>query len=182
MKSLKNLCQLRSGGLYFQNGCNDVTHPIQFSARWPCHAYSLSASQHEGGSIFLTLESGWALGLLWATELARVMLCFFPASWRPAATEVASLLWDHHTVSKSSYTRGSGRQDATWTERELRAEQDFRHMNEKVILELGPPAPTAETSRPTEPFLHPSPTKPWRRQDCSFNPLGFQRACCIRES
>ena len=31
-----------------------------------------------GGSIFLTLESGWALGLLWATELARVMLCFFP--------------------------------------------------------------------------------------------------------
>ena len=40
------------------------------------------------------------------------------------------------------------------------AEQDTRHMNEKVILELGPPAPAAETNRPTEPFLHPSPTKP----------------------
>ena len=43
--------------------------------------------------------------------------------------------------------------------RGVEEKQDTRHVNGKVTLEPGPLAPAAETNRPTEPFLHPSPTK-----------------------
>ena len=40
---------------------------------------------------------------------------------------------------------GSGRHDATWGEKELKKEQDSKHTDEEIILEVGYPAPAAAT-------------------------------------
>lgn len=52
------------------------------------------------------------------------------------------LLGENHVT-----VEGSGRQDAKWGEKELKKDQDGKHMDEEIILEVGCPAPAAATRR-----------------------------------